>query len=121
MSSFNPVSFTVIFAKIGGIMKARTIKYFFSGTLFATAIMMSALSCAGVTSYETRNKHHLFAVQVETDYLLIDDQQNFNSPYEGCNQSKKSNQRKEVSWTGWLTNSNNSSFHFLDLLELIGV
>jgi len=82
--------------------------------------MMSAYSCAGVTSNEIRNKHHLFVVQVENEYVFSQDQHNFISAYQGCNESKQPKPRKEVSWTSWLTNSNNSSFHFLDLLELIG-
>ncbi len=103
-------------------MKARTIKYFFSGTLLMTALLMSAYSCAGISTFEARDKYQLFAVQIEQGYL-IDKQALHNENYSmsGCSNLSAKKQRKEVSWTSWLTNSDNSSFHFLNLLELIGI
>ncbi len=68
-------------------MKATTIKYYFSSILLITAIMMSAYSCAGVPSYENKNKHQLFALQIESEFPVKGQEQHLDSSLQDCTQN----------------------------------
>ncbi len=101
-------------------MKARTIKYFFSGILFVTALLMSAFSCAEISNSQNRSQYQLFAVQTENIYFFEDERNTTDIKAGGCSSEKKKQPRKEVSWTEWFTSSTKADLHFLNLLELIG-